>query len=97
MGEGSGLDAVVGRRLWRVSDSDGQILHLAEDIGRHNAFDKLVGALARLPGGRPPGFAVLTSRLSYELVQKAATTSIPALVAISAPTALEHPHLERNR
>ncbi len=89
MRERQALGSVTGSThaaMW--SDAQGDIQYSREDVGRHNALDKLVGALARGKVAAGDGFILVTSRASYEMVQKTASCGVSLLAAVSGVTGL---------
>ncbi len=82
------FDETGGLHAAGLFDLEGNALAVREDVGRHNAVDKVIGAVARLRWPLPPGLLAVSGRQSFEIVQKAAVAGIGGVVGISAPSSL---------
>jgi FdhD protein len=92
----SAFDATGGLHAAGLFDGHGRILNIREDVGRHNALDKLIGA--EVLAGRLPlhdRLVMVSGRVSFEIVQKAAVAGVPILCAVSAPSDLAVEAAER--
>jgi FdhD protein len=89
-----GFERTGGLHCAALVGDDGAVLAAAEDVGRHNAVDKAVGALVRAgrlgegASGEPPAVLAVSGRAGFEIVQKAAAAGVPVVASVSAPTSL---------
>lgn len=82
------FDATGGMHAAGLFDLHGEVLAVREDVGRHNAVDKVIGAVTAVTWPLPPSVLVVSGRQSFELVQKAAVVGIGGLIGVSAPSSL---------